>query len=252
MQLHVGATLERPPAPKYYSTLSLVELSPRGPLLKPGTMARWRAQVPASARLSFVLPKQAWLAPRGALRFDDDTAHEWIETLKRDLRPTSLVLATGAELSPGPRDRELLARFAERVMRGGASLVWHAGGVWEAEAAHALGKELGLVVTWDPLEDELLSPGPNAYVRLRAIGQRSRLGEGLLLTLAERLLGSGADVASVAIESAIGIKKARALVHLLKGELAASDGEDDDADPGAASDGADEEDGEDDEDDEDE
>lgn len=232
MQLHVGATLERPPTPRYYSSLSLVELSPRGPLLKPGTMARWRAQVPATARLSFVLPKQAWLAPRGALRFDDDAAYKWLDTLVADLRPTSLVLATGAELSPSPRDTELLGRYVERVMRGGkTAIVWHAGGVWEAEAAHALGKKLGVTVTWDPLEDELFSPGKTAYVRIRAMGTRSRLGEGLLLTIAERLLRSGAEEASVAIESDAGVKKARAFASLLSGELAAGDGEDEDAAP---------------------
>ena len=112
-------------------------------------------------------------------------------------------------------------------MRGGSRIVWQAGGVWEAEAAHALAAELGVLPCWDPLEDEQVSPGKSAYVRLRAIGSRLRLGEGLLLTVAERIIASGVEEALVAIESSASIKKARVFVTLLGGELAASDGEDD-------------------------
>lgn len=243
MRLHVGATLERPPGHGYYAAgLSLIELSPRGPLLKPGTMTRWRTEVPESAQLSFLLPKDAWLAPRGALRFDDDTAYRWIDTLSAQLRPTSLVLRTAAELSPSPRDRELLARYAERVQKGGSKLVWQAGGVWEGEAAHALGKELGFLVVWDAVDDPDTTPGPTSYVRLRALGIRSRLGEGLLSTVAERVLASGAEEVSVAMESPVGTKKARTFLKLLAGELegtegVADDGEEDGDDEEASADG---------------
>ena len=95
----------------------------------------------------------------------------------------------------------------------------------------------------DPLEPP---PGKRAdvYARVRAIGVRSRLGDGLLSKIAENLLTLGAEEAFVAIEAGDATKRGRRLIELLQGAVAdAADIDDaDDIDEGDAKDDGEEDD----------
>ena len=177
---------------------------------------------------------------RGALRHQDPNIFTSLIGALKSFRADRAVLVTGVELSPGPRDREALTSFAERLRKGDAPpLVWQAGGPWDAEDAIAFATSIGIEPAIDPLEPP---PGvrTDVYARVRAIGVRSRLGDGLLAKIAENLLVLGAERSFVAIEAGDATKRGRRLIQLLEGAAAEAgeseddsevdDGEEDEAD----------------------
>jgi hypothetical protein len=245
LSLHVGATLDRTPRAGYFADLSFAELAFKTPLPRVGRLREWRQEVPATARLALVVPRSIVNQPRGALRFDDTSGLDWLLAAREAVQADTFVLETRAELTPGARDRELLLKFAERITRAGTKLVWEAGGVWEQEQAAALADQHGWIATWDPTGNDP-APKTGIYVRVHALGARSRLSEGLLASIADGVLGAvgaratpdGGGEASIAIDGPQGFRKAKSLVTILTGgsfdeggmaapRRAAGDGEDD-------------------------
>lgn len=244
LSLHVGATLDRAPRAGYFKDLSFAELAFKTPLPRVGRLREWRETVPASARIALVVPRSVVNQPRGALRFDDTSGLDWLLAAGEAARADTFVLETRAELTPGARDRELLLKFAERITRNGTKLVWEAGGVWEQEQAVALADQHGWIAAWDPTGNDA-APKAGIYVRVHAIGARSRLSEGLLASIADGVLGalesSGGTAATITIDGPQGFRKAKSLVTILTGasfdeggmgapRRAAGDGEDDEDD----------------------
>lgn len=219
LALHVGATLNRVPRAGYFAELPFVELAFRTPLPRIGRLREWRETVPASARIALVVPRAVVNQPRGALRFDDTASLDWLLAAQEATRADTFVLETHAELTPSARDRELLKKFASRVTRGGTKLVWEAGGVWELEAASELAGEHGWTVAWDPTGEEPAPPG-GVYVRVHALGARSRLSEGLLASIADGVLAAAVESggATIAIDGEQGFRKAKSMVAILSGQ----------------------------------
>jgi hypothetical protein len=223
LSLLVGASLDRAPRPGYFAQLPFAELAFRRPLPRVGRLREWRATVPDAAKLALVVPRSIVEQPRGALRFDDTSAMDWLTASLEATRAATLVLSTRGELTPGARDREMLVRFADRMKRTGARFVWEAGGVWEPEEAEALGAEHGWTIAkdlsgaWRPKGTEIDLSGP-LYVRVHGVGIHARLSEGLLATIAEQLLESGAEEATVAVASDGAFRKAKSLLAILTGE----------------------------------
>jgi hypothetical protein len=223
LSLLVGASLDRAPRPGYFAELPFAELAFRRPLPRVGRLREWRGTIAESAKLALVVPRSIVEQPRGALRFDDTSGMDWLTASLEATRAGTLVLSTRGELTPGARDRELLVRFAERMQRSGARFVWEAGGVWEPEEAEALGAEHGWIVAkdlsgaWRPDDTEVDLSGP-LYVRVHGVGIHARLSEGLLATIAEQLLTSGAPEATVAIASGDAYRKAKSLLAILTGQ----------------------------------
>jgi hypothetical protein len=129
------------------------------------------------------------VSARGPLRFDDDLERswEWLLRTRDALAAKIVVLPTPADLTPGQRDRELLASLSERVPKEpGRYWVWEPSGPWDPEDAAALAGKLGLVLAFDPL----LGPvpqGPIAYARLRALGARKSFSDAVLEDVSVRL-----------------------------------------------------------------
>jgi hypothetical protein len=242
-RFHIGAVLDRVPSPRYFETLSHLELTLSG-IPKAATIQKLRAGIPSGATLAVQIPPSIVNGDKGALRHQDPNIFTSVITALKSFRADRAVLVTGVELSPGPRDREALASFAERLKKADAPpLVWQSGGPWDAEDAMDFARSIGIEPAIDPLEPP---PGPRSavYARVRAIGVRARLGDGLLSKMAENLLAFGAEDAFVTIEAGDATKRCRRLIELLQGAAAdmtdVDDGESDGADDGETDDADDE------------
>ena len=103
MELLAGASLERPPGPKYTAELRFAELAPTGRLPKLGTLRRWRQALPDGFELAFRAPEPCWHPPEGALRQGPelDDGLKWLSEAASALDATFVVVATGASITTG-------------------------------------------------------------------------------------------------------------------------------------------------------
>jgi uncharacterized protein YecE (DUF72 family) len=230
--LHVGAVIERPPGPKYHAALDFAELAPRPPLPKPKTSAKVREDLPDGFVLALSAPRSTFVSARGPLRIDDGLEGEiaWLADTAKAIDARVVVVPTLGEVRTGPKDRERLeAYFALlRNALGDVSVVWEAGGLWEQDEARRLADEMSVAYAFDPLDAELQRSaalgsrshaGSLAYLRVRGMGARTRLGEGALSMVVdaiERL--SDAREIFVAIESQRSVREATRLKQLLATE----------------------------------
>jgi hypothetical protein len=132
--------------------------------------------------LALRAPKTALIGARGPLRFDAEleAGLSWLLAARDALNAKLVVLATPADLTPGPRSRELLAAYVAKLPRDPERpFVWAPQGAWERELAERVASDLGLVLAFDPLEEDC-PEGPIAYARLVAIGARRSFSPALL------------------------------------------------------------------------
>ena len=218
-----GATLDRQPGPKYVQDLQFAEISLSGPVPKLGTLKKWRAGLGDAFRLAWVAPRAAIFSEEGKLHEGEelDEATAWLTERVEALGAFALVLPTGGRLTPGKRDRDRLARFFAAFGEPNFELVWHPTGLWEPESALQFARRVGVQFTCDPLEYDL-PPGSLSYARIRAIGGRSRLGDGLLFDVADQLSVIGTGQLHVAIASNRAHREALRLQQAMAIELAAS------------------------------
>jgi hypothetical protein len=215
------------------------EYAPKPPLPSFATLARYRKQLAASVQLTLVAPRSSWFGARGALRPGPelDAGLSWLKRSSDILGASAIVLATGAELSTGERDRQLLADFVQALKAAtGRLLVIAPRGLWEAEHGIAFARQTQTVYGFDPLEDDA-PPGAIAYARVHPMGARPRLTEGHLVQIAERLLAPGCERAYVSVESEEGPRDARRLAKLLA-ELTDASGATPDQEPDDGADDA--------------
>jgi uncharacterized protein YecE (DUF72 family) len=212
----IGAVLERAPGPRYFESLRFAEIAPRGPLPRPSVLSKWKSAAPEGARFTLLAPAQSWRSESGPFREDPAKAEgaEWIARAHDALGADAIVLATGRDLTPGPADRERLARWAARLGARGRRVVWQPGGVWDVEEAAIFAAKIGVVCAFDPLEGAAPA-GDVAYARVRAIGARARLGEGLLSSIVDAIADAPASTVYLAIEADDAIKKARRAAAML-------------------------------------
>lgn len=180
--LLAGASLDHLPGPKYLAALRFAEVSFRAPLPRASTLRQKRGQLPDDLVLSLRAPQSALVGARGPLRFDAEleAGLAWLLAARDALRAKLVVLATPADLTPGARSRDLLAAYADKLPREpDRPFVWAPHGAWEHEQAERVAAELGLVLAFDPLEDDC-PEGPLAYARLVAIGARRSFSPALL------------------------------------------------------------------------
>lgn len=229
MTFHAGATLDRFPGPKYQKALHFAELVFRGPRPKPATLARSRRDAAPSLRLSVVAPKDTLVDSQGVMRVEQlKTEIEWLGKAADALDAVAIVLPTGRELTPGQRDRDRLRAYVDALGRpSGRSIVWAPAGLWERDAAASFAQKLGLVLAFDPLEDDA-PEGSIGYARLQAIGARSRLSTGMLAASAAKLLEARYGTSYLAIDSATSFRDAKNLQALVAGALREAEAEDDD------------------------
>jgi hypothetical protein len=180
--LLAGASLDSLPGPKYLAALRFAEVSLRAPLPRAATLRQKRGQAPDNLVLALRAPKTAMVGAKGPLRFDAEleAGLAWLLAARDALAAKLVVLATPADLTPGARSRELLAAYVDKLPRDPARpFVWAPHGAWERDQAERIASDLGLVLAFDPLEEDC-PEGPIAYARLVAIGARRSFSPALL------------------------------------------------------------------------
>lgn len=154
-----------------------------GALPKPATLRAWRKKVPPSFVFSVVLPPVVGeLKPSKAL----DEALEQSLEVARALEARCVVLVTPPSITPTDLNRKRLEALVTRIPSDAITLAWEARGVWETEDAAILAKRLGLVLVVDP-EHDPAPEGPVAYLRLRGLGESTRIGPAALEKIASSL-----------------------------------------------------------------
>lgn len=221
MDLLAGALLERPPGPKYVSALRYAELAPIPPLPKPTTLARWRRELPPGFQLGLRAPEACWRSPEGPLRLSDELKRGlgWLAEAADALEASVVVIATGAAVTTGKRDRERLREYFACVPRAeGRVVVWRPTGLWEPESRQGMADSLSVVGGFDAIDD----PAPLAdvlYAFLRAEGLRRSFSHAQLLEVLDKLEDSGASRAFVSIESDQSFREAQLLQSLSEGQV---------------------------------
>jgi uncharacterized protein YecE (DUF72 family) len=246
-KLTVGSTALIGALERYAQQLDLLEVSaePRGlpPLRK---LRHWRESVPPAFQFTVVLPRDvAALTATSNL----DALLEPALAASKALGDGWLLLRTPPSVAPSERSRRRLTALVEKLKPSGARLAWEMRGVWTPEDAEAFASELGIVLVRDLAQFDAPA-GPVVYTRVLAIGPQSRIGQGAIERVAERLDEAGAEEAVVVVEG----RGAPGVARRLRAELGLDErapAEGDEADEEGL-DEDDEEDAEDDEDGEDE
>ncbi|MEM9075073.1 MAG: DUF72 domain-containing protein [Myxococcota bacterium] len=215
MTIHVGATVERPPGPKYTAALSFAELTFPSSWPKHNTLAKWKATAP-ELRCALVAPRGVTHSEKGVFRFDDELEERiaWfvgaLEALDADA-----VIPTGSDLTTSQRDRDRFAAFLERLPRRDTRhIVWAPKGLWTTELSAPFGRKLGIVCAFDPLQDEAAPTGSVGYARLKALGGRQRFSEGLLFDIVDAMAQLEYAESFVALESERSFQEASRLRQL--------------------------------------
>jgi len=217
--LHAGAQLDRAPGPKYTEALGFAELAPKPPLPRAATLREWRTRAPESFTFSLVAPRVSVAGSKGAMRFDEEleAGVRWLRDAAEALGVRAIVVPTDADTTTGQRDRDLLARYFERLSGFGHALVWAPSGLWEPELSRPFAAQLGIACALDPIDEDV----PDAaivYGRLRAIGGRQRFSEGMLEEVVGKLLAAGVPEAFVAIDSQRSFREATKLAAIAAAE----------------------------------
>lgn len=222
-KVYAGCLLERLPNPRAALALPFFEYAPRPPLPTFATLARYQKQLSGPARIALVAPRSCWMTPRGPMRKGPelDAGAEWLTRAADILGAFAIVLATGAELSTGERDSELLAAFAARLATERCRVVVAPRGLWEPEQAIPFAQRTGTIYGFDPLEHDA-PPGDFVYGRVHPMGARPRLTEGHIAQIAARVVAAGADEAYVSIESERSLQDMKRLARALSESLEAA------------------------------
>lgn len=229
MTVHTGATLDRFPGPKYLASLHFAELVLRSPRPRPATLGKMRrAANKETLRIALVAPREALADSTGTMKVENlKTEMDWVVRSADALSATAIVLPTGRDFTPGQRDRDRFAAYLDALGRtSGRFVVWHPAGLWERDTAERFAEKLGIVLAFDPLEDDAPA-GPIGYARMRAMGARSRISTGMLEKIAVKVGEVGYGDAYIALESASSYRDAKSIQSMLAGRVYESDEEDD-------------------------
>lgn len=222
MQLFIGASVERPPGPKYQSALDFAELRFPSTLPRAATLARWRESVGEDFKVSLVTPARA--IGRGASAFDLDEDQragiEWLGRATAASAASAIVVTSGGHLSTGQRDRDRFARYIEELMGAvkDTPIFWQPGGLWDLEHASPFAKKLGLSLAFDPLIAEEIPESSSLYLRLEAIGARQRFTTSVAYDLLPIIQSQLSGSIYLSIRSERSMQEAAALRPLLEQE----------------------------------
>lgn len=221
MQLLAGASLERPPGRKYTAELSFAELALKAPLPRPGTLGKWRKDLPEGFEIGLLAPDSAWNPAEGPLRPGPalDQGLAWLSEASEALGASILVVATGATVTTGARDRDRLREYFSRLPRpDGLAIVWRPTGLWEPEAVQSMAKSMSVIGGFDAVDD----PAPSGDIicgSLRAEGLRRSFSHAQLLDVLDNLRASDASRAYVTVDSPQSFREARLLQALYEGRV---------------------------------
>ncbi len=221
MKLFAGASLDRPPGPKYTAALPFAELRFRSPVPKVATLRKWRGTAPEGLATTFIVPHGAMVSPAGAFRGGEaeEEAKRWIIDGATAIDARFVLMRTPASLSPGQRDRDRFEAFVDALREGGVrDVAWQPRGAWDDVQANRFAERIGVVRAYDPLEDEA-PDGPIRYGRLETVGARSRITPGILHDAWANLIDVEAEEVYLAIESDRSFRDAQAALDAARAAL---------------------------------
>lgn len=178
---HIGAATLRGAISAYAKRFDLLEVRvPQADDMRllpaPGTLKRWRKDVPPHFEFSVVAgPSVARLKPSPAL---DAELAATLETA-RTLRARCILLKTPSEVTPAAVWRDRMVKLLDRLPGDATQIVWEPSGLWEDEDAAHRAKKWGVVLAVDPTRQEM-PEGPVAYGRLRQLGEARSFGPSAL------------------------------------------------------------------------
>jgi hypothetical protein len=142
---------------------------------------------------------------------------QWLAEAIDALRPTLVIVATGAAVTTGARDRERLrAYFASLPAVEGTSVVWRPRGLWEPSAVQSMADTLGVVGGFDAIDDPAPS-GALVYASLQAEGLRRSFSHAQLLDVVDKIRLADPATAFVSVESSQAVREAKLLQALSEG-----------------------------------
>lgn len=187
-RFHVGAQALKGGLSAYGKRFGMVEvIVPAAAQLKQfpseATLKRWKKEVSPAFEFVVVLgPTTATLAPSA----EADAELEAALMAVRVLQSRMIVLRTPPSVAPSAVTRKRMAALLDRLPTDATAVAWEPRGVWDEEAAARAAKDWGLVLVVDASRDDV-PPGPVAYVRLRALGERRSFGAALLERVADAI-----------------------------------------------------------------
>jgi len=230
-ELHIGSSSLIGALERYSELLDLLEVSTEANALPPPKrLKKWRESVGDEFHFSVVLPRSLSSLPATGAEAELEAALE----AARALQATWLVLRTLPSVTPTDRSRRRLRELFEKLQGAAPRLAWEPRGLWTPEDAEACADGLGVTLVRDLAQADA-PESPIAYTRLRSLGQQSRIGQGAIERVAERL--EDVEVAFVVVEG----RGAPGVARRLRAELGIEDqrglGEDEDEDEGEGDEG---------------
>jgi len=219
MQLLAGALLERPPGPKYTAELRFAELALQSPLPKPATLEKWRRALPDELQIALRAPQSTWNGPAGPLRAGAalDEGLRWTAEAAEALEASFVVVATGAAITTGARDRQRLRDyFGALTTAATCAIVWRPTGLWEPAVVQSMAVSLSIIGGFDPIDDPVPS-SDLVYGSLVAEGLRRSFSHAQLLDVLDALHSSAVERAFISIDSPQSFREARLLQSLSEG-----------------------------------
>jgi uncharacterized protein YecE (DUF72 family) len=224
-ELHIGSSTLIGALERYAERLDLLEVSSEPKLLPPPKRLRkMRESVPRGFHFSVVLPSALSALPSSGVEALLAPALE----AARALEASWLLLRTLPAVTPSERSRKRLRELVA-AMAGGPRVAWEPRGVWTPEDAEGFAREIGVALVRD-LGQADAPDGPVVYTRLRALGQQSRISQGAIERIAERL--EDAEEAYVVVEG----RGAPGVARRLRAELGLNEQRFDDEDEAEADD----------------
>jgi uncharacterized protein YecE (DUF72 family) len=222
--LHVGQSELRGDIGRYAQRFDLLELrAEAGKVPKLARLRQWRAQVPEAFMFSVVLPRRV-----SSLETADVAAElEQALGVADAVRAPWIVVQTPASVTPSTRSRQRLQALLEHLPREARRVAWEPRGIWQDEEAERAAEQLGVIL----VRDVSRSPAPAgqvAYVRMRGLGDASRVRASAIERVAERL--ADREEACVVIEGE-GAVRAAALLRQLALAASVENEADDDGEP---------------------
>jgi uncharacterized protein YecE (DUF72 family) len=218
-ELHIGSSTLIGALERYAERLDLLEV-PSEPrfLPPPKRLRKMRESVPDGFHFSVVLPSALSALPSSGSEALLAPALEAARTLEASW----VLLRTLPAVTPSERSRKRLRELVA-AMAGGPRIAWEPRGVWTPEDAEAFAGEVGVALVRD-LGQADAPDSPVVYTRLRALGQQSRITQGAIERIAERL--EDAEEAYVVVEG----RGAPGVARRLRAELGLNEQRFDDED----------------------
>jgi hypothetical protein len=188
-------------------------------LPKPATLRRWRESLPEGFDLGLRAPDVCWNGSEGPLRLGPslDEGMQWLGDAADALKASMVIIATGAAITTGARDRSRVrAYFGRLSLPETCRAVWHPTGLWEPAAVQAMARSMSILGGFDAIDDPV-PERETVYGSLRAEGLRRSFSHAQLLEVLDKLRAASVERAYLTIDSPQSFREACLVRALAEG-----------------------------------